>query len=352
MSRKYVLTGLGLAGALAASWQAQAQDTSQLTLYGAVDLGFESASNGQNRVSRVSSGLNTVSRFGFLGSEDLGGGLKARFRLESGINADDGTQNNATKFFGRWNFVGLTGPWGAIDLGRMWSPTFVVGLTSDPLARNRTSLGWNMFLTQTSATAATFTPGFTDNSVRYTTPRVNGIWGEAMYSAGEALNSSGRGLGFNAQYAKGPLYLGYGYQRTNSGTAAAPAANPGASVSQFLGATYRVGTVTWYGTFNRNTSNLAGVPNSSNAMASVRWNLSGPHSVLAQVARRQVSGAENRALGLQLGYDFNLSKRTTLYARYARVNNDGLSAITLNGVALPAAGADPSFFALGVSHVF
>ena len=229
MIGRLVLTGLALAGAVTAPGTAQAQDATSVTVYGALDLGAELADNGAARIRRLSSGLNTVSRLGLRGSEDLGGGLKAQFRLESGINADDGMPNNAAKFWSRWNYVGLSGSWGAVDLGRMWSPTFIIGLTSDPLARNRTSLGVNMSLQQTSATAATFTPGFIDNSVRYTSPRIGGAWGELMYTFGEASNSSGNGLGLNLQYANGPLYLGYGYQRINSGTSAAPTLVPTSS---------------------------------------------------------------------------------------------------------------------------
>ncbi|NLZ40032.1 MAG: porin, partial [Comamonadaceae bacterium] len=298
------------------------------------------------------SGLNTVSRFGVRGSEDLGGGLKASFRLESGINADDGMPNNAAKWWSRWNHVGVSGPWGAVDLGRMWSPTFIVGLTSDPLARNRTSLGWNMFLQQSGATTTAFTPGFIDNSVRYTSPRVGGAWGELMYTFGEASNSSGNGLGMNLQYAGGPLYLGYGYQRINSGSTTAPSPAPKPSVSHFVGATYRVGALTLYGTYNLNASDEPNVPDSTNAMVSLRWGFAERQAVLAQFAQRRVRDSDIKANGLQLGYDYTLSKRTTLYARHARIANAGRSAITLNGVALSAAGADPSFFALGMSHVF
>lgn len=352
MHGRYTLVGVALASALFAQGPAHAQAKVGVQIYGAVDLGVELADNGTARLTRVSSGLNTVSRFGVIGSEDLGGGLKANFRLESGINADDGSQNNATKFWGRWAHVGISGAWGAVNMGRMWSPTFIIGLTSDPLARNRTSLGWNMFLQQTGATATTFTPGFTDNSLRYTSPRIGGAWGELMYSAGEASNASGNGLGMNLQYAKGPLYLGYGYQRVNSGTAATPAASPTAAVSHFVGASVEVGAWTFYGTYNRNTSEAANVPSSTNAMLSLRWSVLGPHSVLAQIAQRRVAGTDIEALGMQFGYNLALSKRTTMYARYARVGNSGKSGITLNGVALTAAGADPSFFAAGVSHLF
>lgn len=352
MIAKCALVGLGFAAALTATATAHAQGAPSVVVYGAVDLGVELADNGKGRIKRLSSGLNTVSRLGLRGTEDLGGGLKAQFRLESGINADDGTPNNATKFWSRWNQVGLAGAWGAIDLGRMWSPTFIIGLTTDPLVRNRTSLGWNLFLLQTSATAATFTPGFIDNSVRYTSPRIGGVWGEAMYTFGEASNSSGNGVGFNVQYAGAPLYLGYGYQRLNSGSGSAPAASPKANVSHFVGASYQVGSVVLYGTYNLNTSDDPNVPDSTNAMASFRWTIAGPHSVLGQFAQRRVKNSDIKANGMQFGYDLAMSKRTTLYVRYARIANEGHSAITLNGVALSATGADPAFYAAGISHLF
>ncbi|MEG2902855.1 MAG: porin, partial [Massilia sp.] len=109
MNSKHAGSALALiAGmaALAGATQAAAQEGKPES--GAVDMGLEFAKNGDSRVNRLSSGMNTVSRLGFRGSEDLGGGLRANFRLEAGLNADDGTQNNATKFFGRWNQVGLS----------------------------------------------------------------------------------------------------------------------------------------------------------------------------------------------------------------------------------------------------
>ena len=107
-----------------------------------------------------------------------------------------------------------------------------------------------------------------------------------------------------------------------------------------------------YATFNRNLSDAAGTAASSNAMVSVRWDVQGPHALIGQLAQRKVSGTSTRATGLQRGYNYALSKRTTRSARYARVNNQGASAITLNGLALSGAGADPSFTALGISPLF
>ncbi|QHE84478.1 porin [Hydrogenophaga sp. BPS33] len=345
--------GIAVVGALACAVSGHA--VAQVTLYGQVDAFLEQANTGNGQhLTRVSSGGASVSRWGMRGSEDLGGGLKANFRLESGFNLDDGTLQNSLAF-SRWVHVGLSGPWGAVDAGRMWSPTFVVGLRSDVLARNRTSLITNMFRGASTRTGTSGSvPGFMSNSLRYTTPNFNGFSGEAMLSLGEAANnsSSGDGAGFNLQYSSGPLYLGYGYQALKSGSAAAPVANPTTEKTHMLGASYKWSSVTLYGTVNSNRSNAVGYLRSTNLQASVAWKVQGPHTVLAQVARRKVSDSPVAATGWQVGYDMDFSKRTKLYARYGRVDNKGGSVITLNGAALTGPNADPSFVGVGISHAF
>ena len=76
---------------LAASGAAMAQ--SSVTLYGVADAGVTYVNGGQNW-SGVTSGNNLTSRIGFRGVEDLGGGLKANFRLEAGLNLDNGDGNS------------------------------------------------------------------------------------------------------------------------------------------------------------------------------------------------------------------------------------------------------------------
>ena len=76
---------------LAASGAAMAQ--SSVTLYGVADAGVTYA-NGEKNWSGVTSGNNLTSRLGFRGVEDLGGGLKANFVLEAGLNLDNGDGNS------------------------------------------------------------------------------------------------------------------------------------------------------------------------------------------------------------------------------------------------------------------
>ncbi len=327
----------------------------QVRLYGHVDTLYERVgTGGGNTLERVSSGGAAVSRWGLRGSEDLGGGLKANFRLETGFNADDGAVQTAGAAFSRWVHVGMSGPWGAVDAGRMWSPSFIVGLKADVLARNRTSLVTNLFRgSGTAASTGAALPGFLGNSLRVTSPEIGGFLGEAMLTLGESgtRSSAGDGVGLNLQYNRGPLFVGYGYQAIKSAVAALPNRYT-TETTHILGASYALSTVTFYGSYNLNRSDVAGRRSSRNYQASVAWNVAGPHTVLAQVASGRVESASARARGWQVGYDLDLSKRTKLYARHGRIDNQGGAAIAWSGAALTVANGDPSFTGVGISHAF
>lgn len=103
---------------------------SSVTLYGVADAGIEylsnvpSASPGGSSQVRMTSGNMSTSRWGMRGVEDLGGGLKAIFELESGISFDTGAQNNSSRLFDRGAFVGLSSKYGALTLGRQTTPLY------------------------------------------------------------------------------------------------------------------------------------------------------------------------------------------------------------------------------------
>ncbi|CAE6828561.1 hypothetical protein R69746_06391 [Paraburkholderia aspalathi] len=120
-------TGLAVlaAGALTS---APAFAQSSVTLYGVVDTGIEYFTNANptgGSIARmpVIGGGDLPSRWGVKGSEDLGGGLKAIFALESGFSASNGTLQQGGRLFGRQAYVGLTGPWGQLSFGRQYSMT-------------------------------------------------------------------------------------------------------------------------------------------------------------------------------------------------------------------------------------
>jgi predicted porin len=101
---------------------------SAVTLYGIVDTGIEyftHATPTGGTVARmpVVGGGDSPSRWGMRGAEDLGGGLKAVFTLESGFSASNGASQQGGRLFGRQSYVGLSGPWGQVTFGRQYSMT-------------------------------------------------------------------------------------------------------------------------------------------------------------------------------------------------------------------------------------
>lgn len=203
----FVLWCLPLAGA-AISTGASAQ--SSVTLYGVVDnaLTYVSNQKGHSNVY-MSQGNLQASKFGLLGSEDLGGGTKAIFRLESGFNSLTGAQSSAGYMFNRQAYVGLSNEhYGTVTLGRQYTPYFqMVG-----------ALGPTGVLT--GATGAH--PGDLDaldttlrlnNSIVYLSPTISGLQMSAQYGLGGTPGSVANGSHFSAalRYDYKPFAIAAGY---------------------------------------------------------------------------------------------------------------------------------------------
>jgi predicted porin len=202
----------------------------QVTLYGVLDGGVRyssglTAANAASDASTTSvgSGINTTSRFGFRGSEDLGGGLRATFNLESGILVDTGAQANATKLFDRAATVGLQGSFGQVTLGRQTTVLADSNSQFDPIRSRFAGFNPNIAIAALSqhrlgieyGAAGSNAGSFRlDNSIKYS-GTFSGVTLRAMHSLGEqsgnttALSSTGAG----ASFAAGPVALGGSYQR-------------------------------------------------------------------------------------------------------------------------------------------
>ncbi|MFC4621135.1 porin [Comamonas nitrativorans] len=126
--------GMAVAGmALLAAGAASAQ--SNVQVYGMVDAGVEylsrvGGSGSLMRMPTVTSGI-MPSRVGFRGTEDLGRGLKAVFVLEMGLALDSGELMQSGRGFGRQAYVGLSGDWGALTLGRQYAMGLYAMMGSD-----------------------------------------------------------------------------------------------------------------------------------------------------------------------------------------------------------------------------
>jgi predicted porin len=188
---------LAVAAALACALVGSAQAQTSVTIYGRVDAGINYQSN---QVGKDANG-NTIrggqwgiggnewgtSMIGFKGVEDLGGGLKALFTLESGFQADTG-RFNGTGLFNRRSTVGLNGGFGTVKIGRdlalpsdrVWSidPTGQQNMSTSTLFKGR---NWPQ----------------TSNQIQYITPDMGGAYVHLMYGAGEAAGSFTRGPATN-----------------------------------------------------------------------------------------------------------------------------------------------------------
>lgn len=200
---------------LASAFAVNAQST--VTLYGIADASVRftdglSASNAaaSGSASAVSSGVDNTSRFGFRGSEDLGGGMAAIFNLESGINIDTGAQTNATKLFDRASYVGLKANWGTITMGRQTTALADALGPVDPLGYRFAgfnpnigiaALGAHGLNTEYGPSGITNNSFRLDNALKYAgnfgalSVRVMHAFGEQSSNA-SALSSAGLGLGY------------------------------------------------------------------------------------------------------------------------------------------------------------
>lgn len=108
---------------------------SSVTLYGIVDdtityqssqTSLDSTTGGRSNV-KMAAGVWAGNRFGLKGSEDLGGGNKAIFQLESGFNLNTGGQQYTNALFGRQAWVGLTNPtYGTATFGRQYTSYYTL----------------------------------------------------------------------------------------------------------------------------------------------------------------------------------------------------------------------------------
>ena len=325
---KKSLVALALFGAFAATAQAQ----SSVQIYGTIDAGLGKLTGETTNVTKRDN-----NKLGFKGTEDLGNGLKAIFQLEIRYESDTGTlESNSRPLFQGQSRVGLQGNFGTLRLGRgltafqesstafePWSgmPTpagfqtdiTVAGYTSDPLSADGNSR--NRF----------------SNAVFYNSPVVNGFQFNATVAAKEANNNAvvpARAPGNAFTFASG-----------NYGVAAnvAPASNP-----YSISATYNNEQFAAMAAYERNglQAKLWSVAASFNPLKELKlmasyqhqddgnfkiintdtkaWLIGanydvGPGKIRAGYGQKTPDGVV-KTKQASLGYDYNLSKRTYLYA--------------------------------------
>ena len=349
---KKSLLALAVLGAFAGAASAQ----TNVTIYGVVDAGLYRTNDGNDSVTGLGSGLQSGSRIGFKGTEDLGGGLSAIFTLENGFNTDTGTLGqsdaNNTRLFGRQAWVGLQGGFGAVKLGRQYAPIRVAVESIDPFGLGLAGNAANMFNVYGERT---------DNTINYTTNNFGGFVGQAAYSFGETAGDSktGRHIGLSGAYNNGPIraVLAYHRQELTTGT---PAVQNGNADTIMVGGAYDFGVAKLHAAYARNDGETAaGVTSvdSDDMMIGVSAPI-GAGTVLASYTRRSNDIGTNTDSDMwAIGYTYALSKRTNFYTSYARIKNDAnarqaFGTSGFGSTATLVSGEDPSTFNVGVRHTF
>ncbi len=340
---KKTVMAFGCATALCSGAQAQ----SSVQLMGLMDafVGSIRLAGDPGKKLAVSSGGLTTSWYGFKGTEDLGGGLKANFALTSFLQADSGTPGrfNSDPYFSRDANVGLSGGFGSLTLGRALAPNFLPTVLFNPFGDSFSFsplvLHANVGLFNGTGWTAT-TPSDTgwSNEIIYSTPSLGGLTANLHYQFGEVSdNNAPRNVGVNLLYFNGPFAATAFYERdriTNP-VSPAPFASKDIKTDWMVGASYDFTAVKAFATFGKAKSDTL-IPKAKTYSLGASVPVGSGKVMLASARTRFDPG--NTRKTTSVGYDYNFSKRTDVYGIVMR---DSITTF-----------AGGTSYALGVRHRF
>lgn len=355
-------------GALAASlvpFAAANAQQSGVTIYGVMDASLLHGRGSLANKTQMFSGSGLSTRLGFRGTEDLGGGMAAGFVLETGFGVDNGvglasnTNNQPSgavaaggMSFNRVSYVGLSGPWGEVRLGRDYTPAWRAQSTMDPgfigtgLWSAQSAIGSLVVQGQPAGIRAS-------NSVGYHTPTLGGLTAQLMYAMGEnasnagAARNDGNVVGVRVAYRVGALNM-------VAATETIKMASLGDVKETVVGANYNFGPARLWAQLVRDTTGTANKMNGHSLSISAPF---GATELRAQWSRSKVENAAGAPVAtvdkIAFYGQYNLSKRTGVYTTLARVRNkDGASSVPFPGVAVTAPNTSSSAVEFGIRHVF
>lgn len=294
---------------------------SSVSLYGLADAfaGVVRTPGAAGNAWQVRSGGLTTSYWGMSGSEDLGDGVKALFTLESfyRINGGQTGSFDGQSFFGRRAFVGLSGHFGQLTLGRNDSLLFVSTLLFNPFGNSFvfSPMVVHTFLGSAMGAASVQSDTAIDDSIVYQTPEVGGLSGSLLYSnAGVAGHAGQANYSANALYFAGPFSATAAVQSLHTASLFLNGATE--QTAWLVGGAYRIHAVKLYFQYERVDNNNELTDDTVQVGASAQI---GTGSVLlswAGTRRRPAEGSDIRWSTVALGYDYPLSKRTDVYAAW------------------------------------
>lgn len=307
------------AALLAIAGAAQAQ----MKVYGSVEAAFGSYENaGGSRVTKVESGDMMTSFLGFSGSEDLGGGLKAEFVLESFLRTDNGeaavagsTANKAGGFWSRGSNVALSGSFGKVALGQYDNPLFTSGYTYNPFGSSMTFSPTmrHFYYNQAGVVQSVATTGFDTgfvNSITYESPVIQGFGATLQFSPKESGTSNSYAA--SGSYNVGPASATLTYVKSGIATA-----YDASEKVLGLGASYDFGVAKAFLQYTTIKQDSATANKDTIYQVGASVPVTEKGTVLASFGKLSnkltSNGAKETDTVFSVGYDYALSKRTDVY---------------------------------------
>lgn len=347
------LISLGLSGA---AW-----GQSTVTLYGRINTSLDYVTNqgtaeGSKNAFRFGDNRFAGSWWGLTGSEDLGGGLHAVFKLESMFSPATGRLVENPSLFHRYAYVGLEqATYGSLWLGRSMSLTDTMGYYIDPLGEQSIGIG---------GFAKGRAWGSRANTVTYNSPQIAGFSFRVQNGFGNDANGFQNSRQFSAegQYSIGN-FTGYAlYEEIRDATGKFSSLYS-ASREYMAGATYKLNNLMLYAGYQQLVSSGQDtVADTNNPLAATRnqqewvgltYQFTSAFQMQAAYFHANVNhGGGVGNLGV-IGASYALSKRTTINGTVGAVFNGGKANFALEaGDIAPLQGHNQQGGYVGIVHVF
>ena len=348
-------------------WSATTCAQSNVTLYGSLDSGFiytnktiddATGKNSGKQFSLINSGMEP-SLFGMRGVEDLGGGLAAKFDLESGISvANGGFDNSNGNLFGRQAWISLASPYGEVKLGNQYSPFLFAMYDTDPRSFSQFGSAIGVYANNS------FTGTYVSNAVSYKSPKIAGFTVDVMMALGGVAGNFKAGLQYSAslKYEFGGLLLNAAIEDEASSTDGAVNTGLFTSpvVARTFGATYRFASVNVKASFTNFNAPLTFNNGIRSGGDNNIYNLGADYYVLPTLDLnggvwyvKDQHDSKSHSLIAAIGAVYSLSKRTSLYVQAGVLNNQGTEnfGLAIDGALYGARGTTVGT-TLGVVHKF
>lgn len=367
MQSRFITLCLATAMGPAAVMAQSAPSTSSLTLYGKLDLTMDTVhfsgvpARGAQTMHYLS---NDISYWGMTGSEDLGSGSRAYFKLESGLSMDTGVGSGGAKLFDRESYLGYGASWGSIQVGSQFSPALFLQSKSDAYARHGNGGGFTLTQQVPGNVRGFAGAGTLENAIQYLSPRGSNVSVRLMHVFSEKANAPkdlGQYDAASLEYANGPWFTGLAYE--DQTLAGVTVGTTRSNRTLTAGLTYDFKVVKLFSYMMHNKLEDAKDVNAYQAGFAYPF---GANTFRGTYTTRKLEATPGgHAQTFALGLYHNLSARTTLYTSFAHMNNGDatnfglwpsmksyLPPVAAGGAGLPLGGQDINSFAFGIRHTF